>query len=234
MAEKDVDKEKEQHVREEPQEGQPIPIKVTIKKNEEPIRVTDKRFWVQPQNETNKEETPFSFKPSYVEELEKKLSDSQKRLDEVITTYRSLKADTAAETQKARERIQNEYNRRLVQAGADVARKFINILENLDRALAASQDSKNFESLLEGVKLIRNQFNTALSDLGLEEIKVKGEPFNPEIAEAVQTAEVENEAEDNLVLEVISKGYRINDTLVRPAQVKVGVSKAPIPESAAS
>jgi molecular chaperone GrpE len=231
MAERNLDQE--QNTVEKPKEGQPIPIKLKIK-NEEPIRVTDKRFWVQPQHEGNRGETSFSLKPSYVEELEKKLSDSQKRLDESIAAYRALKADTAAETQKARERIQNEYNKRLVQAKADVARKFINILENLDRALTATQESKNFESLLEGVNLIRNQFNTALSDLGLEEIKVKGEPFNPEIAEALQTIEVENEAEDNLVLEVISKGYRINDTLVRPAQVKVGVSKAPIPESAAS
>ncbi|PYV91630.1 MAG: nucleotide exchange factor GrpE [Acidobacteria bacterium] len=231
MAERNLDQE--QNTVEKPNEGQPIPIKLKTK-NEEPIRVTDKRFWVQPENESNRGETSFSLKPSYVEELEKKLSDSQKRLDELIAAYRALKVDTAAETQKARERIQNEYNKRLVQARADVARKFINVLENLDRALTATQESKNFESLLEGVKLIRNQFNTALSDLGLEEIKVKGEPFNPEIAEAVQTAEVENEAEDNLVLEVISKGYRINDTLVRPAQVKVGVSKAPIPESAAS
>ena len=231
MAERNLDQE--QNTVEKPNEGQPIPIKLKTK-NEEPIRVTDKRFWVQPENESNRGETSFSLKPSYVEELEKKLSDSQKRLDELIAAYRALKVDTAAETQKARERIQNEYNKRLVQARADVARKFINVLENLDRALTATQESKNFESLLEGVKLIRNQFNTALSDLGLEEIKVKGEPFNPEIAKAVQTAEVENEAEDNLVLEVISKGYRINDTLVRPAQVKVGVSKAPIPESAAS
>lgn len=232
MAEKDVYKEHD--MLKEPKEGEPIPIKVNIKKNDEPIRVTDKRFWVQPQNETSQEAPPFSLKPSYIEELEKKLSDSQKRLDEVIAAYRTLKADTAAETQKARERIQNEYNKRLVQAGADVARKFISILENLDRALTATQENKNFESLLEGIKLIRNQFSIALSDLGLEEIKVKGDSFNPEIAEAVETIEVENEAEDNIVLEVINKGYRINGTLVRPAQVKVGMIKAPVPESAAS
>ena len=115
-----------------------------------------------------------------------------------------------------------------------MARKFIYILENLDRALAVTQESKNFESLVDGVKLIRDQFNAALSELGLDEIKVKGEPFNPEIAEAVETIEVEDEAEDNKVLEVISKGYRINDTLVRPAQVKVGVSKASVSESASS
>src|SRR5438552_17961702 len=108
MAEKDVDKEKEQHAREEPQEGQPIPIKVTIKKNEEPIRVTDKRVWVQPQNETNKEETPFSCKPRYVEQMEKKRADSQKRWDEVITTYGSQKPYTSAETQKARHGVKKD------------------------------------------------------------------------------------------------------------------------------
>jgi len=231
MAENNIDQEP--NTLERPKEGQPKPIKLKIM-NEEPIRVTDKRFWVQPQNETSREETSFSLKPSYVEELEKKLSDSQKRLDEVLSAYRTLKADTAAETQKARERIQKEYNKRLVQAAAEVARKFIYILENLDRALAVTQESKNFESLVDGVKLIRDQFNAALSELGLDEIKVKGEPFNPEIAEAVETIEVEDEAEDNKVLEVISKGYRINDTLVRPAQVKVGVSKASVSESASS
>jgi molecular chaperone GrpE len=117
----------------------------------------------------------------------------------------------------------------LLQAKAEVARKFITIAENLDRALATSQKSNSLAGLLDGVKLIRSQFDTALSELGLEEIAVQGEPFNPEIAEAVETIEVENEAHDNLVLEVVSKGYRINETLVRPAQVKVGIIKSPVP-----
>jgi hypothetical protein len=99
----------------------------------------------------------------------------------------------------------------------------------LDRALATSQKSNSLAGLLDGVKLIRSQFDTALSELGLEEIPVKGEPFNPEIAEAVETVEVDNEAQDNLVLEVVSRGYRINETLVRPAQVKVGIIKSPVP-----
>jgi molecular chaperone GrpE len=208
---------------------QPIPIKVNHNKNDEPIRVTDKRFWVQPQEASSSEETAFSLKPSYVEELEKKLADSQKKVDEVLASYRVFKAEAAVETQKARERIQNEYNKRSLQARAEVARKFIKIAENLDRALAASQETNNFVGLLDGVRLIRSQFSAALSELGLEEIPVEGEAFNPEIAEAVETVEVENEAQDNMVLEVVSKGYRINETLVRPAQVKVGIMKSPVP-----
>jgi molecular chaperone GrpE len=212
--------------------GQPVPVRINHRKNEEPIRVTDRRFWVQPQDGTAVEETHFSLKPTYVEELERKLVDSQKKQEEMVASYRAFKAEMAGETQKARERIQNEYNKRLVQAKGDLAKRFIDIAENLERALVVSQETQNFESLLEGVKLIRNQFNAALADLGLEEVSVKGKPFNPEIAEAVETVEVRDEAEDNLVMEVVSKGYRINDTLVRPAQVKVGISKSPVSKSA--
>jgi molecular chaperone GrpE len=206
-----------------------IPIKVNHVRKDEPIRVTDKRFWVQPQEALSSEETAFSLKPSYVEELERKLTDSKKKLEEVMAAYRVSKAEAAAETQKARERIQNEYNRRLLQAKGDVVRKFIDIAENLDRALVTSQEGNNLSGLLDGVRLIRSQFGAALSELGLEEVRVEGEIFNPEVAEAVETIEVENETQDNLVLEVVNKGYRINETLVRPAQVKVGVIKSPIP-----
>jgi molecular chaperone GrpE len=232
MAEEKIDQEK--LGAEEPTAAQAIPVKVKIKESEEPLRVTDRRFWVQPEGGKDQEETRFSLKPTYVEELEKKLSDSQKKLDEVIASYREFKAEAGLETRKARERIQSEYDKRLTQAKGNVANKFIEVSENLDRAIAASDEAQNFQSLLEGVKLIRNQFSAALADLGLEEIAMTGEPFNPEIAEAIQTVEVEDEAEDNTVLEVVRKGYRMNDFLVRPAQVIVGKSKAPLPEAEAS
>jgi molecular chaperone GrpE len=232
MAEEKIDQE--QLEAEEPTAAQAIPVKVKMKESEEPIRVTDKRFWAQPEGGSAPEETRFSLKPTYVEELEKKLSDSQKKMEEVIASYRELKAEAGLETRKARERIQSEYDKRLTQAKGDVAKRFIEVSENLERAIAASDEGQNFQSLLEGVKLIRNQFSAALSALGLEEITMTGEPFNPEIAEAIQTVEVEDEAEDGTVLVVVRKGYRMNNVLVRPAQVIVGKSKASLPEAEAS
>src|SRR5262245_37096063 len=118
--------------------GMPIPVKVA--KNQEPLRVTDRRFWAQEEN--TKSEAPdfnYSFKPSYVEELEKKLADSELKVQEVLTTYREHKADATAEAQRARERIQNEYNRRLSQAKTDIVGKFIDVLENFERALEAAK-----------------------------------------------------------------------------------------------
>jgi len=202
--------------------GAPIPVRVV--RNEEPIRVTDRRFWAQDQSAANEAvvEDSYSFKPAYVEELEKKLADSKRNLDEVMVSYREHKAETAAETQRIRERIQNEYNRRFSQARTEVVNRFIDVLENLERALAAGESKPAFEILLEGVQLIRNQFLVTLGELGVSELEVLGKRFDPEIAEAVGTVEVSHLEQDQQMIEVVGKGYVLDQALVRPAKVRVG------------
>jgi molecular chaperone GrpE len=207
--------------------GQAIPIRIKTSVFDEPVRVTDRRFWVNPLPETAEQEPPVSLKPSYCEELEKRLADSQKRLDEVLAAHRESKANAAAEIRQARERIQSEYNKRLVHAKGELAEKFIQILENLDRAVTVAEQTPNFSGLLDGIQLIRNQFRNALSELGLREVFPKGEPFNPELAEAVQSVEVESEAQDNKVLDVVRRGYWLDEQLIRPAQVIVGKCRVP-------
>jgi molecular chaperone GrpE len=212
--------------------GTPIPVKVA--KKEESVRVTDRRFWAQDQSTTS--ETPesnYSFKPAYVEELEKKLADSHRKLEEALASFREHKAETAAETQRARERIQNEYNRRLSQAKADTVSKFIEVLENFERALAAAKSKPAFDSLLEGVQLIRNQFLVTLTELGVLEVEVEGKNFNPEIAEAVGTVDVYDAEQDQQIIEVVSRGYVLDQTLVRPARVRVGRYRATTVETSA-
>jgi molecular chaperone GrpE len=200
-----------------------IPIAVRVAKKEEPVRVTDRRFWAQDQGAPGEiPEANYSFKPVYVEELEKKLADSHRKVEEVLASYRELKAEAAAETQRARERIQNEYNRRLSQAKADVVKRFVDVLENFERALAAANSNPGFGSLLEGVQLIRNQFLATLSELGVSELEVKGKPFDPEISEAVGTVDVAHQEQDQRIIEVVGKGYFLDQSLVRPAKVRVG------------
>jgi molecular chaperone GrpE len=201
--------------------GMPIPVKIV--KNDEQIRVTDRRFWAQDQTtESEVPESGYSFKPAYVEELEKKLADSKRNLEEVVASYREYKADTAAENHRIRERIQNDYNRRLLQARIDIVNKFIDILENFDRALVAAKNNPAFESLLGGVQLIRNQFLATLGELGVSELEVNNKRFDPEVAEAVGTVEVLQVEQDQQIMEVVGKGYVLNQTLVRPAKVRVG------------
>jgi molecular chaperone GrpE len=209
--------------------GQPVPVKII--KKDEPIRVTDKRSWMQPETQEQRASSEYSFKPTYVEELERKVSESQKKLEDVLASYRELKAESAAETQKAKERIQNEYNRRLDQAKSEVVKKFVDVLENLERALLAAKETEPFQNLLDGVQLIRNQFVATLAGLGVKELDVIGKPFNPEIAEAIGVVDVEKEEQDQQVVEVVSKGYLLQETLIRPARVKVGRCVAPVAQT---
>jgi len=196
----------------------PIPVKIVRKVEEEPVRVTDRRFWVQPEAGVDTEQQ-YSFKPSYVEQLETQVKESQKKLEETLNRYREFQADSGAELQRSKDRIQKEYNRRLGQARADVAGKFIDVLENFDRALAAAESAPSLEKLLQGVQLIHSQFTSTLAELGVHEIQLAGNEFNPEVAEAIGVVDVEEEDQDQKVLEVVSKGYRIEDILLRPARV---------------
>jgi molecular chaperone GrpE len=201
--------------------GRPIPVKI-IPREEEPLRVTDKRFWVKEGDKETEDQQPYSFKPSYVEELEKKLSDSQKQIEEILASYREVKQQSTVEVQKARERMQNDFNRRAARTKVDVVGPFIDILENFERALQIAVENHNLDSLLQGLQLIRSQFLASLADHGVTEIDLSGQPFDPEVAEAVGIIEVNSEEQDQTVMEVVSKGYRLADLLIRPAKVKVG------------
>ena len=186
------------------------------------IRVTDKRFWVQEGEDKSARESSLSLKPTYVEELEKRRAEAEKKVEEVIASYRDYRDKSEAENRQARERIRNEYEKRLQQARGETVEKFIDIFENFERALLHARNSPDREGLLKGVELIHTQFGGILAELGLEEVAGPGESYDPELAEAVAVTEVSQSEKDNLILEVVRKGYRLNGKLVRPARVRVG------------
>lgn len=186
------------------------------------IRVTDKRFWVQEGEDTPARESSSSLKPTYVEELETSRAAAEKKVEEVIASYREFRDKSEAENRQARERIRNEYEKRLQQARGETVEKFIDIFENFERALLHARKSPDREGLLKGVELIHTQFGGILAELGLEEVAEPGESYDPELAEAVAVTEVSQSEKDNLILEVVRKGYRLNGKLVRPARVRVG------------
>lgn len=96
---------------------------------------------------------------------------------------------------------------------AIIIEKFLPILDNLENAQKHLND--------QGLAMVISQFNDVLSSEGVEEIKAEGQNFDPRIHEAVEIIESE---EDGKVAKVISKGYKINDKVIRP--VKVAVTKA--------
>ena len=105
------------------------------------------------------------------------------------------------------------------------------LMDNMRRALA--QEAAEARSLKQGIELILSQFQTILNGYGLEEIEAVGNPFDPNLHEAM--LEVESaDCEPGTILEEMEKGYRLREKVLRPARVVVGKAPAEREESEAS
>jgi molecular chaperone GrpE len=156
--------------------------------------------------------------PSVVEELKARAEEAERRAREISTAYRRIDEERDA----FRERLSRDLERRVDIARAELMRRLIPVLDDLDRALAAARASSGGGSLLAGVSLVRDRLRQTLAAEGVEEIETKGLPFDPSVAEAVATVAVDDPAQDGLVLEEMEKGYRLRGALLRPARVQVG------------
>ena len=187
------------------------------------VRVTDRRrIYLDDQGEqTNTEVEQPSLKPSYVEELEARTKAAERQVQEVQSRFDQLRQQLQRETDETRQRLNRAADER---AAADKGRfiaSLLPVVDDLYRAIQAGQDGADRDSLLEGIKRTANSFENALANANVESVPAVGEDFNPELHEAVDTAEVDPEL-DGKVIEEYSRGFRIGDKLLRPARVKVG------------
>ncbi len=101
---------------------------------------------------------------------------------------------------------------------ADAVRTLLPILDSLDNALKTNAAS--LEDFHAGIELIDKQFHDALAKLGVQPVPAEGEPFDPNVHQAIQMVDTD-EAEDNRVLNELQRGYKLKDRLLRPAMVRV-------------
>jgi molecular chaperone GrpE len=148
---------------------------------------------------------------------------------------REVENNLRAVSKKYRE-LEDEMNdfRRRMQQNADVRieRKvhemvgvFFDPVMNLKRALAAS--AADSAAVIDGVKMVSQQFADALAKIGLVEIPGVGSTFDPAIHEALAVMPVADAAQDGKVLEVYAIGYRVGSTVLQPAQVVIGKFETP-------
>ncbi|ANF56088.1 nucleotide exchange factor GrpE [Halotalea alkalilenta] len=155
-------------------------------------------------------------------------------LDQLTARIEELEAELAgARDQALRAAAEAQNARRRADQEVDKARKFalekfvgslLPVVDSLDKALESLQDESVAEVHREGVRMTRDLQLDALRKAGVSVLDPQGEPFDPQYHEAM--AMVPNPAvEPNTVIEVLQKGYLLNDRLVRPAMVVV--SKVP-------
>jgi molecular chaperone GrpE len=101
-------------------------------------------------------------------------------------------------------------------------KELLPVLDDLERALEAARDSGT-RSVEEGVRLVHRELKAALEREGLAEIETNGS-FDPHVHEALLTQP--SEAEEGSVLEVLQKGYKLGDRVLRPARVVVAAPQS--------
>ena len=129
----------------------------------------------------------------------------------------------AAEFQNYRRRAEGEMSETWSRAQADLVRRFLDVLDDLQRVsgLDPSDGSAKVESIVEGVDLVERKFLRALEDAGVEVLDPQGEVFDPETMEAVLLVPTPSPEEDGRVDQVFQKGYVLKGRLIRPARVSV-------------
>ena len=149
-------------------------------------------------------------------ELEAKLAESEKQAADLKD--RLLR--TMAEFDNFRKRTAKEKEQERQSGQMDVIETILPLLDNFERAMTAMHDEDKDSAMAKGLTMIHEQFVEALKGIGLEEIEALGQPFDPNLHNAVQHVEDEN-TDENPVCEVYQKGYTMKGKVVRYSMVKV-------------
>jgi len=165
-------------------------------------------------DEETKSETPLdeevkvdelSEEPEDVDPLTEALKRAEDAEKEI--SYRD------AEIQNVRKRLMAEKASAIQYGGLGLARKMLNVLSDIDRALSASED--------EGLRLIRTKMWNELNADGVKVIETKGERFDPTKMEAITALPPSEEFPANMVIDELEAGYMYKDRLIIPARVVV-------------
>ena len=168
------------------------------------------------------EDTTAVENPKNAGESEDSKDSEKSELDkanEQIAALSDKLIRNAAEFDNYKKRTAREKEDFYKSAVCETVAPLLPVLDNLERAVAAAEDSGESGSVLDGVKMVKKQFEDALKSIGVEPIEAVGEQFDPEKHNAVMTAD--SDEDENTVLEEFQKGYIYRDKVVRHSMVKV-------------
>ena len=175
--------------------------------NEKTTSVAEETTPAEEVKETKKEK-----KPSKTAQLEQKLAAKEEELAALNDQYQRMLAEYA----NYKRRTEQEKLQIGAYTKADVLTALLTSVDNMEKAIAAP-DGADYKT---GVDLVLRQFMEALEKLGLESVGVEGEPFDPNVHNAVMREDADG-IDEETVTAVFQKGYKLGDRVLRPAMVKV-------------
>jgi molecular chaperone GrpE len=150
--------------------------------------------------------------PRMVAEVEANGSEADRAsLSRALSDLEAAKArverDARASAQELREKLVLE---------------LVPVLDNLDRTIRAAEQSGDAPSVVDGVRMVRDQFLTVLAKMGVERVEAKHRRFDPRMHDAVSVVSVHQPNFHDVIVDQIEPGYRFDTRLLRPAKVVVG------------
>jgi molecular chaperone GrpE len=168
-------------------------------------------------SEENQEITEDISEPAETEKKEQK-DDFEIKYNELNDKYLRL----VAEYDNYRKRTLKERMELMKNAGEDILVNFLPILDNIERARRSVDEAKEIEAVKEGINLIHKNIFDFLSQKGIKEIDAKGEVFDTDLHEAITKIPAQDETMKGKVIDVIEKGYKMKDKILRYSKVVVG------------
>ncbi|MBP3264404.1 MAG: nucleotide exchange factor GrpE [Acidaminococcaceae bacterium] len=170
-------------------------------------------------NETGTEEAPEESPEELKEKLTAMAAQIKVKEDELTETKNRL-LRLQADFDNFRRRNTAEREELATYVTISVVNKFLQILDNFERAEASAANAVDVKSVVDGMAGIQKQFVKTLEDLGVKEIPAQGEKFNPNFHEAVMRGQNPDMEEDTIDM-VFEKGYQLHDKVVRHSKVRV-------------
>jgi molecular chaperone GrpE len=150
--------------------------------------------------------------------------DEVQAMTERVRTLEDGLLRAKADYQNLQRRTATERSEAIKYANADLMRSLVGVLDDFERALQSAEGSENLDAVVEGIRLVYENFRKALTDAGLETIDALHQPFDPSVHDALMQQPTE-EHDPGTVVEQVAKGYRLSERVIRPA--KVIVAKLP-------
>lgn len=151
-----------------------------------------------------------------VEALREEMAQAKAKADEYLDGWQRALADFS----NYRKRIERDQAQLHANTVSNIARRYLEVLDDLERALKNPPKSTDGAKWAEGIELIYRKFMGILESEGITRMNAEGQPFDPNFHEAI-SQEDSPDHESGVIIEVISPGYLINDKVLRPARVRV-------------
>jgi molecular chaperone GrpE len=184
---------------------------------------------IQEEQELTKEQ--LIEKLSYLEKEYEVQKERCSKLEALVRASNEKLVSLNRELEQLKDHYRKEREQLKKYAHEGIVKEILDVIDNFERAMAQFQTIENLDSnvknILIGIDMIYKDLKNILKKHGVEELDLKGQIFDPALAEAIDTIQDDKLGPDEIV-DVITKGYKLHDKVIRPARVVVNVAREEI------